>query len=104
MAKVAASRGVRTFAFVAAGQMVSHLGSGLTSFAVFVWMFEKTGQVTSLSLIILCASLPGILMGPTAGALVDRWDRRWAMILSDSCAALATLLMAALYLTDLLSL
>jgi MFS family permease len=34
---------------------------------------------------------PNILLSPLTGALVDRWDRRWAMFLSDTGAGLSTL-------------
>jgi len=40
---------------------------------------------------ILSYTLPTLLITPIAGALVDRWDRRWAMILSDTGAGLSTL-------------
>lgn len=51
---------------------------------------------------LLATAVPGIIPGPLAGALVDRWDRRWAMILSDTGAAAGTLVIAALHFTDTL--
>jgi MFS family permease len=50
-------------------------------------------------MILLASQLPQILFTPFAGTLVDRWDRRWAMILSDSGAGLATFAIAALFAT-----
>jgi MFS transporter, DHA3 family, macrolide efflux protein len=76
------------------GQLVSLIGSGLTSFALGVWVYQRTGSVTQFSLIYLFALLPGILISPVAGALVDRWNRRWCMILSDSCGGLCTVAIA----------
>ncbi|RYZ41355.1 MAG: MFS transporter [Myxococcaceae bacterium] len=78
------------------GQCVSLLGSGLTSFALGVWMYETTGGVTRFALVMLSATLPAILLGPVAGALVDRWNRRWVLILSDSIAGLMSLVLATL--------
>lgn len=54
-------------------------------------MYQTTGSVTSYTLVILCAMAPNILLSPVAGALVDRWDRRRAMLLSDTGAGLGTL-------------
>ena len=92
-------RGLRTFVLIWAGQLVSLTGSGLTGFALGVWVYSQTGSVTQFALISLFTSLPGILFSPVAGALVDRWDRRWAMILSDSGAGLCTLSVAILLQT-----
>ena len=68
----------------------------LTGFALGIWVYQQTGSVTRFGLISLCTTLPGILFSPVAGALADRWDRRWTMILSDSGSALATLSIALL--------
>lgn len=84
------------------GQAVSLLGSGLTSFGLGVWTYQSTGGVTRYALIMLCATLPGIVLGPLAGALVDRWDRRWVMVLSDSAAGLSTLAVTVLLWRGLL--
>ena len=80
-----------TFALIWFGQLISLVGSGLTSFALGVWVYQTTGSVTSYTLVILCAMAPNILLSPVAGALVDRWDRRRAMLLSDTGAGLGTL-------------
>ena len=87
---------MRTFLIIWIGQVVSRLGSGLTGFALAVWVYQRTGSVTQLALISFSMSLPTVLMSPFAGALVDRWDRRWAMILSDAGAGLTTLAIALL--------
>jgi predicted MFS family arabinose efflux permease len=88
--------GMRTFTTVWAGQLVSMIGSALTSFGVGVWVYQETGSATTFGLILLFTVLPAIVVAPVAGALVDRWDRRAVMLLADSGAALSTLAMAAL--------
>jgi MFS family permease len=85
-----------TFLVVWAGQVISVLGSNLTGFALAVWIYQQTGSATLFALIALVTTLPGVLLLPFAGALVDRWDRRWAMIVSDSGAGAATLALALL--------
>ncbi|MEG4907846.1 MFS transporter [Microcoleus sp. F8-C4] len=81
------------------GQLISLIGSSLTSFALGVWVYQRTGSVTQFSLILLSAMLPSILISPVAGALVDRWNRRWCMILSDSGAGITTVAIALLLAT-----
>lgn len=88
----------RTFLLIWFGQLISLTGSGLTGFALGVWVYLRTGSVTQFALISLFTSLPGIMFSPIAGALVDRWDRRRAMILSDAGAGLCTLIVALLLL------
>jgi MFS family permease len=94
----------RTFLVVWAGQLVSLIGSGLTGFALAVWVYQETGSATKLSFVLMATMLPQLIVSPFAGALVDRWDRRWAMILSDAGAAVGTLVIAVLLLTDSLQL
>lgn len=87
---------LRTFLFVWFGQLVSLVGSGLTSFALGIWVYERTGSATEFALISVFAVLPGIVVSPVAGVLVDRYDRRKIMILSDTVAGLSTVAIALL--------
>lgn len=84
-------RAMREFMVLWFGQMISVLGSSLSGFALGIWVYQRTGSVTQFALISLVTTVPGILLSPLAGALVDRWDRRLTMVLSDAAAALATL-------------
>jgi MFS family permease len=89
----------RTFAIIWLGQLVSLVGSGLTSFALSVWVYQQTGSVTRFMFVLLCALVPGIVIAPLAGALVDRYDRRLVMLLSDVGSALSTLPIGLLYIS-----
>jgi MFS family permease len=51
-------------------------------------------------MVLLASNLPRILLSPVAGALVDRWDRRWAMILSDAGSGVGTIVIFVLFLND----
>src|SRR5687767_1903163 len=90
----------RTFVLIWLGQVVSMLGSGLTNFGLGVWVYERTGSVTDFTLIFFCGTLPGLLLSPFIGVLVDRWDRRMVLLLSDIGAALGTVALVALLMTD----
>lgn len=86
------------------GQVVSLVGSGLTRFALGVWVYQRTGSVSLFALILLFGVLPGILAAPFAGTLVDRWDRRRVMIFSDAGAAAGVLALLVLLLAGRLEL
>ena len=67
--------------------------------AMLIHVFELTGSPFATGLIPVFASLPGILIGPVAGVLVDRWDRR--RVMATSSVVIAGLLLAALPLAVL---
>ncbi len=83
--------GFKTFGIVWAGQLVSNLGSAMTGFGLGIWVYQETGSALQLALIVAAARVPMLLITPFAGALIDRWDRRRAMILADAGAAVGTL-------------
>jgi len=87
---------MRTFFVIWFGQFISQIGSGLSGFALGVWVFQQTGSATKFALTVLLSMLPNILVAPLAGDTVDRWDRRKVMAVSDSAAAVATLAVAGL--------
>ncbi|MFL6332856.1 MAG: MFS transporter [Pyrinomonadaceae bacterium] len=96
MALRIATRGIHVFTLIWLGQLFSTIGTGLTNFAVGIWVYQRTGSATQFALIVLFGGLPSGLILPLAGALTDRWDRRTTMILSHSGAALTTLAAAVL--------
>jgi DHA3 family macrolide efflux protein-like MFS transporter len=79
------------------GQAFSLFGSALVQFALVWWLTRETGSATVLATATLVALLPQIVLGPFAGALVDRWSRRIIMIVADTSIALATLLLFYLF-------
>ena len=89
-------RGVRPLVIVWLGQMVSLIGSGITGFALGIWVYQRTASATQFALIAFCSVLPSVLLSLPAGALVDRWNHRWVMIFSQIGGALITLALALL--------
>lgn len=81
---------MRTFLLVWIGQVVSVFGSAMTRFALTVWAYELTGTATALALVAFFSFVPEVLLSPLAGALVDRWNRKLVMMLSDLAAGLST--------------
>jgi MFS transporter, DHA3 family, macrolide efflux protein len=94
MPRLASQRtGLTLFAVVALVQTISLLGANVANFAVGVWAYEGSGLVTKYALLSFFSMAPLVLFAPWAGALVDRWDRRSALILSDAGSALCTLVL-----------
>lgn len=81
------------------GQAISLLGSALVQFALIWYVTKETGSATILATVTLAALLPQVLLGPFAGTLVDRGNRRIIMIVADSSIAVATLMLAWLFAT-----
>lgn len=93
-----------TFYVVLAGQSLSMLGSQMTWFALGVWIFETTGSATQFALLSFFGAVPQLLLLPITGTLIDRWDRRRALIGGDTGAALCTLTLVGLWWTGNLEL
>ncbi|MEU6430648.1 amino acid adenylation domain-containing protein [Microbispora sp. NPDC046973] len=77
---------MRRFLVVAAGQLVSITGSALTEFAIPLWIYLTTGSLARFALFSVLGLLPGMLVAPLAGTIVDRFDRRKVMIAGDAAA------------------
>ncbi|HEX8245062.1 MAG TPA: MFS transporter, partial [Longimicrobium sp.] len=88
--------GFRTFLTVWAGQTVSETGSGLTGFALGVWVYQRTGSITMFAWILAFSAIPLVVLLPVAGSVVDRFDRRMLMIASDTAGILSAVAVALL--------
>lgn len=92
---------MRTFLMIWVGQVFSLLGSELVQFALIWHLTMETGSATALTVAMVFQMLPAILVGPFAGVLIDRWNRRWTMVGADGLVALSTLALAALFAAGL---
>ncbi len=97
MSPISQPSGMRAFTIVWIGQVVSLLGSAMTRFALTIWAWQITGQATALALMAFFSFAPVVLLSPVAGALVDRWNRKLVVMLSDLAAGLATVAVLLLY-------
>lgn len=80
-----------TFFPIWVGGALSWVGSTIAQFALVWWLTDMTGSVAVLAAATTVALLPQILLGPLAGAYVDRWNRRVIMIVADGLIALLAL-------------
>ncbi len=93
---------MRKFTALWAGYLVSITGTALTAFALGVWVYQRTGSATQFGLIFVLAFLPGILVAPLTGALVDRWSRRTVLLVTDAVGVATTLTLASLFMAGVL--
>jgi MFS transporter, DHA3 family, macrolide efflux protein len=91
------TQSLRPFLILWSGQAASLFGSQLVQFALIWWLTQETGSATVLALASLVGLLPQVILGPFVGVLVDRWNRRLTMLLSDGTVALATAVLALLF-------
>jgi MFS transporter, DHA3 family, macrolide efflux protein len=90
---------LRTFYLIIITQTISLIGSRMTSFALGIWIYTDTGNVTPLALVALFSTLPMILASGIAGVLADRFDRRYIMAIADAGQAVGTVLLLISFLS-----
>lgn len=79
------------FLLLWSGELISAIGGGLTSFGLGVYVYQQSGMASHVSLVMLLAFLPSLLLSAPAGVLADHYDRRILMILGDSLSAIGPL-------------
>lgn len=90
------------FTIVWIGQIVSLLGTSMTTFALTIWAYEITGTATALALVGFFFVTPMLVFSPLAGAIVDRQDRKLMMMLSDLASGVTTIAVLILFQAGLL--
>ena len=94
--------GMFAFTIVWLGQIVSVLASSMSQFALTIFMYERTQSATALGLMQVFYFVPFLLISPIAGVMVDRYNRKLMMMISDLGAGLATLGILALLYFDVI--
>ncbi len=82
--------GMSGFFIIWIGQIVSILASGMSGFALSLWMYQKTESATAMGLQQVFYITPFLLMSIPAGVMVDKYNRKLMMMISDLTAVLAT--------------
>lgn len=81
----------RNYRFTWMGQIVSEIGDNFNNIAVFALALALTHSGLVVTGIMLARAIPAITVGPLAGVLLDRFDRRRIMIASDLVRAVVAL-------------
>jgi len=95
-------QGMFAFILVWIGQVISLMGSSMTGFALTIFAWQISGKATNLALVGFFSFAPTVIFSPIAGALVDRWNKKLVMMLSDLAAGLMTIVILVLYHFDVL--
>ena len=78
---------MKKFFVIWLGEFISSIGTGMTSFALSVYVYQEFRSAAAVSLVTLLAYLPTILLNPVGGILADRFDRRLLMVCGDLFSA-----------------
>jgi MFS family permease len=87
------------FSLVWIGQIVSVLASGMTTFAMTIYMYQQTKSATAMAFVQVAYITPFLIMSPIAGVMVDRYNRKLMMMVSDIAGGTATLTLFILFAT-----
>lgn len=82
--------GMLAFLFIWIGQLVSVLASSMSHFGLTIWMYQQTESATAMGLMQVFFITPFLIMSPFAGVMVDRYNRKLMMMVSDLAAIIAT--------------
>jgi MFS family permease len=96
------SNGMRIFVIIWIGQVLSLLGTAISNFGLTLWAWEETGQATALAMVGFFFMVPMVALNPVVGVLIDRYNRKLMMLISDLSAALVTLMILLLHQAGLL--
>lgn len=95
---------MRKYLMLWATQAFSGLGSGMTAYAIVIWVYEQSGSALSTAGMMIASYTPYILCSIFAGALSDRWNKKRIMLVCDLLAAMTTIIMMLLMYTNRLQL
>ena len=87
------------FLLLWAGELISSIGGGLTSFGLGLYIFQKTGSAADMAMLTLLGFLPALVLKIPAGVLADRYDRRLLMMIGDGLSGLGVLFILICMLT-----
>ena len=82
----------RNFSLLWSGQLISTIGTALTSLAASIYVFRLTDSALSVGLMLMATAAPSLLVGLFAGVFVDRYDRKKIMITADLIRAVLVFL------------
>ena len=86
----------RSFTMLWTAQLISSVGSALTTLAASILVFRLTGSTLSVGLMLIATSGPTIVVGLIAGVFVDRFDRKRIMLAADVVRAILIFLIPVL--------
>ncbi|MGY0373462.1 MFS transporter [Clostridium sp. JNZ J1-5] len=77
------------------GRLVSLFGSQIYNFAIGLYVLKTTGSSAAFSMTLVFGMLPRIILGPVAGVISDRVDRKKIVVAMDILSGVVILALAA---------
>lgn len=94
------NKNLKTYIMLWSTQSISALGSGMTSYALVLWLYINSGSALKTALLSVCSYAPYVAMSIFAGALSDKWNKKKTMLICDLIAALSTAAVLVLIKTE----
>lgn len=94
------NKNLKTYIMLWSTQSISALGSGMTSYALVLWLYINSGSALKTALLSVCSYAPYVAMSIFAGALSDKWNKKKTMLICDLIAALSTATVLVLIKTE----
>jgi MFS family permease len=94
----------KNFFLLWTGKIVSQVGDKFYGIALAWWILQRTNSPMAMGLFMAASTLPGLILGPFAGTLIDRWNRKHIIIISDVVRGLLVMVTALLSAWDILAL
>jgi MFS family permease len=83
----------RNFLRLWAATTIDSFGTWLLLVAVPLQIFRLTGSATSTALALAVSAAPAVLIGPWAGRVIDRWNRKGVLVIANLAGAAGVALM-----------
>jgi len=83
----------RNFALLWFAGLISMIGDWVLFIALPIYTYNLTKSSLATGIMFMAGTLPRVLLGSVAGVFVDRWDRKWTMVIADLARAVLLLLL-----------
>ena len=83
----------RNFALLWFAGLISMIGDWVLFIALPIYTYNLTNSSLATGIMFMAGTLPRVLLGSVAGVFVDRWNRKWTMVIADLARALLLLLL-----------
>ncbi|MDE7104870.1 MAG: MFS transporter [Ruminococcus sp.] len=94
------NKNLKAYIMLWSTQSLSALSSGMTSYALVLWLYLKSGSALKTALLSFCSYAPYVIISIFAGALSDKWNKKKTMLICDLIAALSTVTVFVLIKTE----
>jgi MFS family permease len=78
----------RNFSFLFVGQCISMIGDWVLFVALPFYIYSLTGSTLATGIMFIVQTLPRLFFGSVAGVFVDRWNRKYTMVIANLLQAL----------------